>query len=307
MIVYRELSSIEADLGIPVKTLYALSNNLSRHYHPVTLAKENGGTRTLQVPDEPLKRVQRAIADRLLPLQPVSPYATAYRPGAGVVKNARPHVGNETIFKLDIAHFFDSIRYTDVKDKVFPAHRYGEPIRILLTMLCYHGDVLPQGAPTSPAISNIVLYDFDCAVEEYCRQRGITYTRYCDDMTFSGHLEPVEELVDFVTEKLQENGFLLNRKKTALVPAARRQSVTGVVVNEKLNVADSYKRQIRTELHFLEKYGVSSHLQRTGNATDPAMYLQSLLGKINYVLQVCPQNKKFRQYKSTVMQLIKRL
>ena len=161
MIVYRELTSLEQDLGISAETLYAVSNSLSHHYRTVKITKKSGGYRTLSVPDEILKRIQCQIAAVLLVHMPVSRYATAYRFGSTTVKNAQPHVGKPLVLKLDILHFFDSIRYSAVKDMVFPASIYAENIRILIAMLCYRKDSLPQGAPTSPAISNILMYEFD--------------------------------------------------------------------------------------------------------------------------------------------------
>ncbi len=305
MITYRELSSIETDLGISAKTLYSLSNNLSKHYRAVELPKKNGGIRKLSIPDEALKAVQRRIAEKLLVLEPISHYATAYRVGTNVLTNALPHTGSDKILKLDIHKFFDNIRYSTVKDIAFPKERYAENIRILLSMLCYHQDALPQGAPTSPAISNIILYAFDNAVGTYCENQGITYTRYCDDMTFSGNLDDATELIDFVAAELKKRGFLLNRKKTYLISCASRQVVTGIVVNEKANVADTYKRQIRKEVYFLQKFGVQSHLDKIRCTQTPLAYLTSLLGKINFVLQVCPNDLHFQDYKRTITKLIK--
>ena len=85
---------------------------------------------------------------------PISPYATAYRPGGGVRRNALPHCGQEQLLKLDIRRFFDSVRYTQLKETVFPAAVYAEKLRVLLSILCYSKEGLPQGAPTSPAIAN---------------------------------------------------------------------------------------------------------------------------------------------------------
>ncbi len=300
MIVYRELSSIEADLGYSTKTLYALSNNISSHYRSVKIPKKNGGTRTLNVPDEVLKKVQSAIAEKLLALEPISAYATAYRPGTNILKNASPHTAKEQILKLDIYNFFDSIHYSTVKDKAFPDNRYSENIRILLSMLCYYKDVLPQGAPTSPVISNIVLCDFDNTVGGFCDSRSVAYTRYCDDMTFSGEPEALNGIIPFVRSELKKCGFILNDKKTKIVSSSKRQSVTGIVVNEKINISDDYKRKIRTEVYFIEKFGIHSHLYKLGYDCDPIRYLNSLLGKINYVLQVCPEDKNFSSYKNSI-------
>ena len=303
MIVYRELSSIEAELGIELKTLYAVSNTLDRHYRKVSLPKKGGGTRTLLVPSPILKKIQRAIVEKLLVFRPVSHYAKAYKLSASVKKNALPHVGKAKIVKLDILHFFDSILYSSVKDKAFPASLFDEKIRVLLSMLCYYRDSLPQGAPSSPIISNIVLFDFDEKIGAYCRERTITYTRYCDDLTFSGNFDETE-LIGFVKEELKSNGFFLNPRKTAIVPREKRQTVTGIVVNEKLNVAKEYRRAIRQEMHYIETYGICEHLKRSCPNVSPDTYLHSLLGRIGYVLSVSPDDAAMLRYRQSILALL---
>ena len=285
MIVYRELSSLEQDLGISTKTLYAVSNNLKRHYHKVLIPKHNGAYRKLSVPDEILKKIQRQIADVLLIHMPISRYAKAYRFGSTTLKNAKPHIGKKVVLKLDILHFFDSIRYSDVKDRVFPAEIYAEDIRILLAMLCYYKDFLPQGAPTSPAITNILMYEFDERIGQWCHERNIDYTRYCDDMTFSGDFDPVF-LIQYIRQELKKIGFLLNEQKTRIQKQNQQQSVTGIVVNEKPNVSAAYCRKLRQELYYCRKFGFTEHLRRVGLMISEEAYLQHLLGKINYVLQI---------------------
>ena len=285
MIVYRELSSLEQDLGIGAKTLYAVSNNLQGHYRKVLIPKRNGECRKLSVPDYVLKKIQRQIADVLLIHMPISQYAKAYRFGSTTLKNAKPHVGKKVVLKLDILHFFDSIRYSDVKDRAFPAEIYAENIRILLAMLCYYKDFLPQGAPTSPAITNILMYEFDELIGQWCRDRGIDYTRYCDDMTFSGDFNPTE-VVGFVRSELKKMGFLLNEQKTRVQKQSQQQSVTGIVVNEKPNVSAAYCRKLRQELYYCRKFGVEEHLRKVGLVMSEEAYLQHLMGRINYVLQI---------------------
>ena len=289
MIVYRELSSLEQDLGISAKTLYAVSNNLGKHYHSVQLPKKSGGHRTLSVPDEVLKSIQKRIADVLLIHMPVSRYAKAYRFGSSTLRNAKHHVGKQVLLKLDILHFFDSIRYSAVKDKVFPEEIYAEPLRILLTMLCYHKDALPQGAPSSPAITNIILCEFDELVGQWCRERGIAYTRYCDDMTFSGDFGP-QEIIRFVRLELKKIGFLLNEQKTRIQRPGQQQTVTGIVVNEKLSIPSDYRRELRQKLYYCRKFGIQNHLQKIGLEIPEKTYRMQLLGKVKYVLQVMPND-----------------
>ncbi len=304
MIVYRELSSLERDLGIPVKTLYAVSNNLNHHYRTVQIPKKSGGLRKLSVPDEMLKKIQRQITDVLLVHMPISRYATAYRFGSTTLKNARPHVGKPLLLKLDILHFFDSVRYSAVKDAAFPPEIYAGNIRILLAMLCYYKDALPQGAPSSPAITNILLFEFDETVGFWCRERSISYTRYCDDMTFSGDFEP-REVISFVREELRKLGFLLNAQKTRIRRAGQRQSVTGIVVNEKPNVSAAYRRKLRQEIYYCRRFGVAGHLRQTDPEMPVDACLKHLLGKVNYVLQVSPNDSEMKNARQWLLDQLK--
>ncbi|MBQ9994310.1 MAG: RNA-directed DNA polymerase [Clostridia bacterium] len=295
-IVYKELSSIEADLGYSAHMLYALSNSIAKHYRSVSIPKHDGTSRTLSIPDAPLKAVQRRIASVILPLLPISQYATAYRCRGGIVANASPHRGKDKILKLDIYRFFDSIMYSAVKDRVFTRDRFSEPIRVLLSILCYYDDRLPQGAPTSPAISNIIMREFDDAVGKWCSRRGITYTRYCDDMTFSGDFNAAR-VVAFVRRRLKKYGFLLNDKKTHVARYFNKQVVTGIVVNRKLNVPSSYRRKIRQEMYFCRKHGIEEHLKFIHDPTPPQEYIRRLLGRVGYVLSVSPDDGEFRKYR----------
>ena len=296
MIVYRELSSLEQDLGIHTRTLYAVSNNLSKHYRKVKLPKKSGGYRNLSVPDTVLKSIQKRITEVLLVRMPVSRYAKAYRFGSSTLGNAKHHIGKQLVLKLDILHFFDSIRYSTVKDKVFPGEIYAEPLRILLTMLCYHKEALPQGAPSSPAITNIILYAFDEHIGQWCRECSIAYTRYCDDMTFSGNFDP-EEVTRYVRLELKKMGFLLNEQKTKIQRPGQQQTVTGIVVNKKPSIPAEYRRKLRQELYYCRKFGIRDHLLKIGLDISEDTYRTQLLGKVNYVLQLHPDDQDMSEAK----------
>lgn len=306
MIVYREFSSLSKDLGFSGKALYSVSNHLHRHYHPVQIAKGNGELRQLNVPDDFLKSIQRSINDKLLSMEEISPYATAYRPGGSTKANANPHVGKPVLLKLDIRHFFDHLIYPIVKEKAFPAERYSEQNRILLSLLCIYKDALPQGAPTSPMISNIIMREFDNAIGSWCSACGISYTRYCDDMTFSGDFDP-HPVIQRVKLELKKLGLYLNDKKTVVVREGQKHSVTGIVVNEQLSVPIEYKKQLRQDMYYCMKFGIKSHLDATGNETPLDRYILQLLGRVNYVLSVEPQNKQMRAYKSWLKEQQKKL
>ena len=294
-IVYQEGPSLARDLGLPLRTLYAVSNRIPAHYHRAEVPKRDGGARVLRVPDPVLKDIQRRIARVLLSGMPVSPHATAYRYGAGVVENARRHVGRPELLKLDILHFFDSIRYIQVKEAAFPAEIYAEPLRILLSMLCYDRDVLPQGAPTSPWIANLVLRPFDEKLGAWCRARGVVYTRYCDDLAFSGTaLDGVEERAE---EGLRALGFRLNRAKRALCRDGQQKRVTGLVVNERVAVPACRRRRLRQELYFCRSRGVEEHLRAAGLAEGREQCLRRLLGQVDFWLQAQPDSQEAAEYR----------
>ena len=304
MIAYKELSSLTKDLGVSAKTLYSLSNHIDSHYYETKIPKKNGEYRELSAPDEFLKAIQKRIVEKLLVYEEVSQYATAYRYGASTVNNAYPHLKKNTILKLDIRHFFDHIIYSMVKEKVFVKDKYSESNRILLSLLCIYNDALPQGAPTSPIISNIIMKDFDNIIGNWCKEKKIRYTRYCDDMTFSGDFNH-REVVSFVKEELKKMGLYLNDNKTVIAGKGQKQIVTGIMVNEKLNTPLLYRKKIRQELYYCKRFGIASHLQRKKLTISELDYLKKLLGKVNYVLSVDNINKEMIGYKKWLIKQIK--
>lgn len=304
MVVYKELSSLSFDLGFSPKALYALSNHTVSHYKTKLIPKSNGEVRTLHVPDGFLKAVQRSIADNILAYEYVSPHAFAYRHGTSILLNAKPHLGNKTVLKLDIRHFFDGITYPLIKEKVFTADKYSEANRILFSLLCVYKDSVPQGAPTSPVISNIVMREFDDKIGRICSSQKIVYTRYCDDMSFSGDFDTAV-IKSVVKDELKKLGFFLNEKKTVIASDGQKKCITGIVVNEKLNAPASYRDEIRKDVYYCRKYGIESHMNHIGADMDKIAYLYRLLGRINYVLSVDSENCEMKDYKSYITSQIK--
>lgn len=283
--------------------LYALSNNTSNHYRRIILTKRDGGERTILAPDYLLKTVQRNILRNVLSHFPVSPFATAYRPGSTVARNAYPHRQQPQILKLDIDGFFDNISWLHVW-RLFRQTTLPAAVVTMLTHLCCYRDALPQGAPTSPAISNLIMRSFDERIGRWCKERGIVYTRYCDDMTFSGEF-PARRVRIKVAALLAGLGLRLNKRKTAHITADKRQTVTGIVVNEKLQLSREQRRSLRQEVHFCQKFGVESHLRQRGQSSIPALqYLQRLQGKIAWLLQVNPHDRAFAQAMRDVQKMI---
>lgn len=293
--------------------LYALSNHAERHYRPALIPKKDGTYRRLFVPDALLMKVQKNILHNILQEMPISPYATAYHKQAAIMQNSIPHIGQKLILKLDLRDFFGSILFYMVRREVFSSLYFPPSVGTLLTYLCCYLDSLPQGAPTSPAISNLVMRHFDNSIGKWCQERQIIYTRYCDDMTFSGDFSP-EEVTHKVKSYLEALGFTLNQQKTQLLNSGQRQTVTGIVVNKLPRVPSDYRRALRQEIYYCTKYGIEAHLKRCQNtkylncgAEGMRQYINSLLGKVNFVLQVNPQDTYFVQSRDALKEQLNRL
>lgn len=141
--------------------------------------------------------------------------------------------------------------------------------------------------------------DFDFAVGQWCDSHAISYTRYCDDMTFSGEFDPAS-VIAMVRNELQKTGLFLNESKTTVVHKGQKQQVTGIVVNEAAHIPNDYKRKIRQEMYFCKKYGVSAHLDHLGTKISPEAYTASMLGRVNYVLSVEPSNSEMLHYRDVL-------
>jgi len=268
--------------------LYTVSNQIETHYHPVVISKKSGGRRKLLVPDALLRTIQRNLLHHVLEEFQISEFACAYKKGTSIVDNARPHVGAKLVLKLDIQDFFDQITWILVYQNAFPGTHFPPAIRKMLTEFCCVRGRLPQGAPTSPTVSNLVMRPFDVHMGEWCREREIRYTRYCDDLTFSGVFAP-EEVIRKVRGFLQVYGFELNRKKTRVLGRGNAQSVTGIVVNEKAQVSRAYRRKLRQEVYLFDRYGIKTE---EGPKNDEKERMR-LLGKMRYVLSVNPEDVWF--------------
>lgn len=285
-----------------IKLLYALSNNIENNYREFTIRKKNGGARILAEPTDTLKSIQRRLLLNILYEFKPSEYVTSYTKGKSLKDNAYPHVGKEKVLKLDIEGFFDNISFGLVYSKVFGLDRFPREVGVLLTSLvCYYG-ALPQGAPTSAYISNLVLSEFDSAIGTWAEEHGIKYTRYSDDMTFSGQMD-AGEVIRLVRKELKKYGLTLNDEKTRVISSSTRQMVTGVCVNKKLQTSIIYRKKIRQEVYYITRFGVESHLEKIGT-NDVLRYLRSLYGRILFVLNVDPENVEFLKYKTFVRSLI---
>lgn len=227
------------------------------------MRKKHGGTRAIVAPHSNLLFMLQAFNALLQDFYVPTPWCYGFVRDKSVAQNAQQHVGKRYILNIDLKDFFPSITRQMVEDTLL-----AEPIKCsteaarLLSGLCTatepQGDVLPQGFPTSPTLSNMVCRKMDEELAAAAQRIGATYTRYADDMTFSSDSDVLRTTGSFymqVSTIVEKYGFRLNERKTRLQRRGRRQQITGVVVSDKVNVTREYARQIRTLLYMWERYG----------------------------------------------------
>lgn len=242
--------------------------------------KKNGEIRYISSPSNHLKVIQKWIVENILCHKNYSDFAHAYTKEKSIFTNAKQHVGNSTLLKMDINNFFDSISVNMVKD-IFISLGYASSVSDDLAHLCTYYGYVRQGFVSSPIISNIILTSFDLELNEMLTKEensdySFKFTRYSDDITISSRLNSnskMKEIIDYVSSLLDKRGFKVNQSKTKIIKGSGPKIVTGIIVKrDTISVPNKFKKHLLKELFFCEKFGVQSHLIYTGK-----------FGKINYV------------------------
>lgn len=262
--------------------LDAAANAPDNFYRKYWIPKKSGGRRKITEPLPSLKEIQRWILDNILYRLEPSKYAKAFVPGRSIKSNARFHRNQPMVLSLDIKDFFPSTNAA----KVFGLYRslgYSKPVVTMLTGLCCYEGALPQGAPTSPVLSNLLARRIDARLSGFALKHVIRYTRYADDMTFSGVFQP-GQLISLVRRVLKDDGYRLNEKKTRLMHQHQRQETTGVVVNQKMQAPREYRRELRQAYFYIRRHGLASHAAHKGISHNN--YAEHLIGRANYVLSL---------------------
>ncbi len=258
-------------LAVPL----ALLQQVEVGYGTFQTPKRTGGMRTIMAPHPALKALQRRIARRLLARLPVHPAAMGFVRGASIVSHASLHVGCAVVVRMDVRDFFPSIYATRI-DAYFRHIGWNAPAADLLTRLCTYQGRLPQGAPTSPVLSNLVNYRLDARLTAMAAHAGLTmaqrkatagqpadaevgvhYSRYADDLTFSIDIDDhdtVEHVIQLTQKIVGEESYKLHtKKKLRIMRRHDQQVVTGLVVNERVNLPRQTRRRLRAVEHHLSK------------------------------------------------------
>ncbi|TDQ08875.1 retron-type reverse transcriptase [Pedobacter metabolipauper] len=286
-------------------------------YSNFSIKKRSGRYRHISAPSEELMLIHRLINFLLSCVFQGHQCSHGFKKGSSVVSNAVVHVGKKYVFNIDLKDFFPSIDSEMVKEALMrpPFNLSGERKSIAehLSGLCTmraplkkgirnssRKFILPQGAPTSPLLSNAVCQNLDNLLESLAKANQLVYTRYADDITFSGNNNVFEEGSAFLIELVRiisEQGFQINESKTRLLGKSARQEVTGIVVNEKTNVKREYLKPLRMYIYYWEKYGYHEAEIKFFNdrslISDKEMEstLHSTLdGRLNYMKMVTGEN-----------------
>ncbi len=259
-----------APLQLKSLTYYANPTLCKKRYHTFTIKKKSGSDRTIHAPVKGLKTILRSLNFVLHCVYNPLDAVTGFVIGRSIVDNAKKHIKHNYVFNIDLKDFFHSFDRNRVKMgfmyEPFNLNGPKEPLAFLLASLCTHpieidGEiktVLPQGSPTSPTLTNILCKDLDRRLTGLANRFGTTYTRYADDITFSSphnvYNSPQfnQELKRIIED---DQKLFINPKKTRLQKTGYRQEVTGLVVNDTVNIRRRYIKQIRMWLYYWEKYG----------------------------------------------------
>ena len=266
---FDDLASV---LSLSKTQLYVLVNVKDQCYSQVDIPKKDGSFRTLNVPSYSLKIVQKWIYEEILKHISPSDYSRAFIPKKeGLLDTIDDHINQSYILSMDLHDFFNCIKTKRVFC-FFLSLGYNVEISNLLTELCTYNDALPQGAVTSPYLSNLLCYRFDSRLSGLCKKRGITYSRYADDLYFSSNNKvQLLKIINIVSNIAKNEGFEVNNKKTRFYSNNHKKLILGVGVNDsQRRVSKEYKRLIRAEIFNCMTSGDYSNKYH-------------IIGKINYV------------------------
>ena len=309
-------------IGVPELRFLATHREVSRstHYQRFTVPKKTGGQRQISAPMPRLKRAQYWVLDNILAKLPVHAAAHGFLPGHSIVSNATPHTGQDVVINLDLQDFFPSIGFARIKG-VFAHQGYGDAVATVLALLCSEARadtlsidgetvhiagklkerVLPQGAPTSPQLTNVLCRTLDRRLAALATKLGFAYTRYADDLSFSASGEAAQrvgELLRRVRFIVRQEGFTPHPTKQAVMRRGRQQSVTGLVVNgDAPSVSRAQRKRLRAALHRAQTQGLQ-HAHWHGQPMTRAQ----LIGWAQFVHQVqAPQGRALLNQALTIL------
>ena len=285
--IIRTVDELAELLCTDARLLYAISNETPAWYKCFQIPKNNGSMRNIEAPRPYLKTIQRRIQKKILSCFTVHDCATAFLPGKNIRRNALFHVNKSVVLNCDIKNFFPSLKSRAVFEFFRRRTGYEPDVCMMLSRLCTLYVHLPQGAPSSPMLSNLLMFEIDETICQWCAKHYLSYSRYADDMTFSGEIDVrvQADILQMVKRNLTLLHLKLNIAKTKVYRSNRRQLVTGLVVNEYVGVPREKIREFRTWLYYTELDIINENFYYDSDE------IESRLGLLNFYYSInCNEN-----------------
>lgn len=250
--VMSDLSDMSKETRVSVEALRLLIYRADYRYHIYTLDKKGAGSkkRTIYQPSRELKALQGWVLRNILDKLSSSPFSMGFEKKQSILNNATPHVGANFILNIDLEDFFPSLTAHKVFG-VFHSLGYNRTIASSLTRLCCYKNLLPQGAPSSPKLANLICSRLDYRIQGYAGRRGLIYTRYADDLTISAQsMKKVVKAKGFLFSIIPSEGLMINKGKTCISGPRGQKKVTGLVVSQdKVGIGKRKYKEIRAKIH----------------------------------------------------------
>lgn len=313
----REELATFINISLKRLTYILYSKKRTSHYKEFQISKPSGAPRTLHAVSGELKLLQRKALDALQAQYKPSRYSHGFTPSKSIISNAEYHRRKKLVLKVDLEDFFPSINFGRVQGLFSsPPFNFGKEAAMTMAQMSCLDDVqgtLPQGGVLSPYIANMLCRRLDKKLAKLATENRCRFTRYADDITFSTNdvvKLPVKNLLKSIYSIIKSEHFVVNKKKTKLLTQRDRQVITGIIVNDGLNVNRKYVRNLRATIHNCEKSGVRSQLNKAnfrdnrnsrpspwdGTVPTEEFFLKHLLGKITFWGNVIVSNHQDKQH-----------
>ncbi len=281
---------------ISKKWIYQFSIHSERYYKEYNIPKKNGKLRAIAQPNKKLKELQYWILVHILEKLKVSESCKGFEKRSSTLDNLIPHKEANTIMVLDLKDFFTSVNAIQVYS-IFKSIGYNNLIATVLTNCCTFNGYLPQGGPCSPKLANLSAMKLDLRIQGFVKKRAINFTRYADDLSFSGRYpSKIAKIKPIIKHIIENEGFELNNSKTRIAGISRQKKITGLVISEfNIGIGKQKYKQIRSKIYHLTLDKEQKNIKLIAEIKGWLSYLNSIdkasLTKAkNYILNLSEKN-----------------
>lgn len=254
------VQDLASRIDVSEEAIRSMLLDIESHYRKFPIRRTHKRPRWINAPDTELKIIQKKLLQRILYKIRPHPDAHGFYPGKSILSNAQPHCNKNWVISFDVKDFFPSTTQEMVIKSLIHGKLEVDPN--LISQLCCLNMTLPQGAPTSPHLANLAFYECDLKLKEFALDHSLNYTRYADDMTFSGNELP-DKIIERIRRTLLTSNYQLAEKKTKLMGRNTQQKVTGLHVNERVLLPRSLRRKIRAIKHDINTSGITKAISKS--------------------------------------------